>query len=106
MTNLSSTQEDFQNNEFELTDALTAFELLNDEQVKFICNELGIDEETIKAMSDDDFSDLYDKIADIEISETIKAGEGELSKRGLTAADIVTVIGNEIYYDVSEDDYD
>lgn len=96
MTNLSSNQEDFQNNEFELTDALTAFELLNDEQVKFICNELDTDEETIKAMSDDDFSDLYDKIADIEISETIKAGEGELSKRGLIAADIVTVIGNEI----------
>ena len=89
-----------------MTDALTAFDLLNDEQVKFICNEFDIDEEAIKAMSDNDFSDLYDKIADIEISETMKADEGELSKRGLTAADIVTIIGNELYYDDSEDNDD
>lgn len=87
-----------------MTDALAAFDLLNDEQVKFICNEFDTNEEAIKAMSDDDFIDLYDKIADIEISETMKADEGELSKRGLTAADIVTVIGNELYFDDSEDD--
>lgn len=89
-----------------MTDALTAFELLNNEQVKFICNEFDTNEETLKAMSDDDFSDLYDKIADIEITETMKADDGELSKRGSTAADIVTVVGNGIYIEDSEDEDD
>ena len=70
------------------------FRLLNRSQNEFISKELGFSEEQLKEMDDESFSDIYDRICDIEVDETLNAGEGEMSERGEMAVSIVTVVGN------------
>ena len=70
---------------------------LSKEQLDFIQSEVGQDVDALGVLEDDDIDSLYDKLCDIEVEETMAAGDGELSDRGKMAADIVTVIGNELY---------
>ena len=84
-----------------MSDAIKALNVLNPSQLEFIKEETGLDEEDIKKMTDDEFAELYDQIADIEIEEVCSAGDEEISERGNIAADIVTAVGEELYYDDS-----
>ena len=84
-----------------MSDSIKALNVLNPSQLEFIKEETGVDEEDIKKMTDDEFAELYDQIADIEIEEVCSAGDEEISERGNIAADIVTAVGEELYYDDS-----
>ena len=70
---------------------------LSKEQLDFIRSEFGHDPDALGVLEDDDIDSLYDKLCDIEVEETMAAGDGELSDRGKMAESIVTVIGNELY---------
>lgn len=73
--------------------------VLSQTQLEFIKEELGNDKDAIRNMGDDEIDQMYDRICDIEIDETVDADrEGrDLTERGKTAEGIVTVIGNELY---------
>ena len=83
-----------------MSDAIKALNVLNPSQLEFIKEETDVDED-IKKMTDDEFAELYDQIADIEIEEVCSAEDEEVSERGNIAADIVTAVGEELYYDDS-----
>lgn len=87
-----------------MSDAQKAVELLSQVQLDFIEVEIDVDKEAIEKMSDQEFSDLYDTICDIEVEETMKSeDEGtEPSEREKMAENIVTLLGNELY--AQEDD--
>lgn len=87
-----------------MSDAQKAVKLLSQVQLDFIEVETGADKEAIEKMSDQEFSDLYDTICDIEVEETMKnEDEGvEPSEREKMAENIVTLLGNELY--AQEDD--
>ncbi len=81
-------------------DAKKAINVLSQTQLDFIQEELGISKNSIVNMSDAEVLDMYDRICDIELEETIAADEkrgGEHSERELMAEGIVTVLGNELY---------
>ena len=80
-----------------MDDAKKAVGLLDESQLSFIQEELGHDPDALSALSDEDFEKLYDRLGDIEVEETMVAGDGDLSDRGKMAESIVTAIGNEIY---------
>lgn len=71
--------------------------MLDDEQLAFIEDELGVTKGEMIAMSRDEQDDLYDKICDIEIEEVCKNSEVD-TPRCAIASDIVTLLG-EIYRD-------
>lgn len=87
-----------------MSDAQKAVKLLSQVQLDFIEVEIDVDKEAIEKMSDQEFSDLYDTICDIEVEETMKSeDEGtEPSEREKMAENIVTLLGNELY--AQEDD--
>ncbi|MDR0804874.1 MAG: hypothetical protein LBN42_03715 [Oscillospiraceae bacterium] len=72
----------------------------SEKQYKFFKNEFDIGENEIdiasKEESKEELLELYDKLCDIEVDETIKAdgGNGKLSERGKTAETLVTLMGN------------
>lgn len=70
---------------------------LSKEQLDFIQTEFGHDPDALGVLEDDDIDNLYDRLCDIEVEETMAAGDGELSERGKMAESIVSVIGNELY---------
>ena len=71
-------------------------EKLNEDQLEFIRDELGITPEEISTFSDDEFDEkVYDPMCDIEIEET-PLDDSDLSDRGKLAESIVTVLGNSL----------
>lgn len=87
-----------------MSDASKVLKELGVSQLGFIEEELSYSKDDIASMSDDEVAKLYDRIADIEVEEVCKAeGTKNVSERGNMAADIVTVIGNELYA-IEEDD--
>lgn len=72
------------------------FNGLSDKQIDFICEECGIGIEEFKDSTDDKAYEIYDIICDVEVEETIKFDDKELSERGQQAETIVTIIGNNI----------
>jgi len=80
-----------------LSDAKKAVGLLDESQLSFIQEEFVHDPDALSALSDEDFEKLYDRLGDIEVEETMVAGDGDLSDRGKMAESIVTAIGNELY---------
>lgn len=70
---------------------------LSKEQLDFIQTEFGHDPDALGVLEDDDIENLYDRLCDIEVEETMAAGDGELSERGKMVESIVSVIGNELY---------
>lgn len=88
-----------------MRDAEKVKKLLSQAQLDFIKDEFGHEPDALGSMSDDEIDYLYELIADIEVDETVTAGDGKLSDRGRMAESIVTSIGNELYRpDEKEDD--
>lgn len=81
-----------------------ADKLLDENQLRFIQDEFGHDPDALSVLSDEELGNLYDRLGDIEVEETMAAGDGELSDRGKMAESIVTVIGNELYRPGDEPD--
>ena len=71
--------------------------MLDESQLSFIQEEFVHDPDALSVLSDEDFEKLYDRLGDIEVEETMVAGDGDLSDRGKMAESIVTAIGNELY---------
>lgn len=86
--------------------AEVVLDVLSQPQLDFIEQELGHIRESIEAMSDDEIDEMYDRIADIEMDETMDADaeDRDLTDRGKLAESIVTVIGNELYRPEDEPD--
>lgn len=87
-----------------MSDAQKAVKLLSQVQLGFIKEETGFDEETIRKMGDQEFSDLYDTLCDIEVDETMKNDDAEPSERERMVKNIVTLLGNELYAQEDEED--
>ena len=79
-----------------MSDAKIALELLSDELLKFVEHETGYSVEAIEKMSDDEFSDLYDTIADIEIYATLEELD-DPPERLEKASNFITIVGNALY---------
>jgi hypothetical protein len=69
---------------------------LSKKQLDFIFDEFKIDKDFLESMSEDELNNLYDDVCDIEVDETLKADDSELSERGKTAVEIVTIMGEAI----------
>lgn len=65
-------------------------------QQKYIAKNFFGSGELPEDISEDRLEEIYDALCDIEVDETIKAGDCKLSREGKLASDIVTVIGNAI----------
>ena len=61
---------------------LKSLRLSGPEHLGFIEKELGVSNDDIEDMSDDEFSALYDQLADIEVAEVSAAGDDDVSERG------------------------
>lgn len=72
------------------------FRGLNSRQLEFIGKECGATLNEINSADNSRKLSIYEAICDIEVEETIKAGDGTLSARGKAAESIVTIIGNNI----------
>jgi hypothetical protein len=85
---------------------MTTFEgtplIFADNDYAFMNHELGLSREVIDALDEDGLSDLYDKLCEIEIDETIKHLDDELSERGEMAVHLIDVIHGP--YDSTEFD--
>ena len=80
-------------------------EALDENQIQFVCKELFVSKDALLNSTREQIGDLYEKLCDIEIEEAIKAdNEGtDISSRGETVANIVTLWGNLLWDDDSED---
>ena len=85
-----------------------AFLDLTKDELGFLLDEFSVDKSWLETADEKTLADLYDKIADVEIEETISAGDSPLSMRGKLASSIVTKIGDtfQIYEDGIDDDWD
>lgn len=78
------------------SDAEIALMLLSNESLKFVQQETGFDKATIAKMTDDEFADLYDVIADIEINADLEEYSNP-SERFDKASEFIAVVGNALY---------
>ena len=69
---------------------------LTDKQINFIAEECNINADDIESLDEDSAYEIYECICDIEVEETLNAGDDELSERGKVAEKIVTFVGNKI----------
>ena len=69
---------------------------LNHLQIRFICQELKITENELFYMKEEQLSDVYDTMCDIEASEISLHIDEELPLRGKLASEIVTLWGNAL----------
>lgn len=67
-------------------------EKLTEQQLEFVNRELGLTEEEFFERKANDYDQLIEECADIEVEETVKAGEGDLSPRGVMAVEMVDLI--------------
>lgn len=67
-------------------------EKLTEQQVEFVQAELGLTEEEFLYRKENDCNQLIEDLADIEIKETIKAGDNDLSPRGVMAVEMVDFV--------------
>lgn len=78
------------------SDAEIALMLLSNESLKFVQQETGFSKEVIAKMTDDEFADLYDIIADIEINADLEEYSTP-SERLDKASNFITIVGNALY---------
>lgn len=70
--------------------------VLNDEQIKFICEECNIAKDELMRLDEDGLYDVvYEKMCDIEIAE-VPADDTSVSDHCIMASDIVTLLGNAL----------
>ena len=67
-------------------------EKLTEKQREFVKKELGLTEEEFFWRKENDYDQLIEDCADIEIDETIKAGNNDLSPRGIMAVEILDFV--------------
>lgn len=67
-------------------------EKLTEQQTEFVKTELGLTEEEFFDRKINDYDQLIEDFADIEIEETIKAGDNDLSPRGVMAVEMVDFV--------------
>lgn len=67
-------------------------EKLTEQQAEFVKTELGLTEEEFFDRKINDYDQLIEDFADIEIEETIKAGDNDLSPRGVMAVEMVDFV--------------
>lgn len=80
-----------------MTEFKSGVEQLNDEQVSFIENELGISAGEISGFNDEELnSKVYEPMCDIEIAEAPIGDDEEETERCKVASDIVTILGNSL----------
>ena len=73
--------------------------MLKDNHYEFILNELGIDRTKFDMLNESEKGDLYDKILDIELSETPCSKHPDiLTSRGETAIEIVNIMAKALGY--------
>ena len=77
-------------------------EKLTKKQRQFVKNELGLTEEQFFWRKEHDYDQLIEDCADIEIEETVKAGDNDLSPRGMMAVAMVDYVHGPYY--AEEDD--
>lgn len=65
---------------------------LTDKQRKFVTNELGLTEAEFFERKENDYDQLIEDCAAIEIEETIKAGDNDLSPRGVMAVEMLDFV--------------
>ena len=68
---------------------------LSKKQIEFICIECNVDKDTLLAMNEEQLDNVYDILCDVEISE-FDSEHDTVTEKGEAAADIVTIMGNEI----------
>ena len=79
-----------------MTEFKAGVESLDDEQITFIEDELGITGEDISGYTDDELNEkVYEPMCDIEIEEAPQDDADE-SDRCKMASEIVTVLGNSL----------
>lgn len=67
-------------------------EKLTEQQAEFVQAELGLTKEEFLYRKENDCNQLIEDLADIEIEETIKAGDNDLSPRGVMAVEMVDFV--------------
>lgn len=67
-------------------------EKLTEQQKEFVKDELGLTEAEFFERKANDYDQLIEECADIEVEETIRAGDGDLSPRGVMAVELVDLI--------------
>ena len=67
-------------------------EKLTEKQREFVEKELGLTEEEFFWRKENDYDQLIEDCADIEIEETIKAGNNDLSHRGIMAVEMLDFV--------------
>lgn len=78
-------------------------EKLTEQQKEFVLKELGLTEEEFFWRKEHDHDLLIDELADIEIEETIKAGDNDLSPRGVMTVEMVDLVHGP--YDPDDDEW-
>ena len=79
-----------------MTEFKAGVERLDDEQIAFIEDELGVTGEDMSGYTDDELNEkVYEPMCDIEIEEA-PADDGEESERCAMASEIVTILGNSL----------
>ena len=69
---------------------------LSKESLKFLDDSFGIHGDALDSFTEEQYDELYDRLCDIEVEETINADDEPLSDRGRMASDLVTILG-EVY---------
>lgn len=76
---------------------------LTEQQKEFVRKELGLTEEEFFWRKEHDYDQLIEDCADIEVEETIKAGDNDLSPRGVMAVEMVDFVHGP--YKEEDDDW-
>lgn len=79
-------------------------EKLTDQQREFVQKELGLTEEEFFWRKEHDYDQLIEDCADIEVEETIKANNNDLSPRGVMAVEMVDLVHGP-YNEEDDDDW-
>lgn len=74
-------------------------EKLTEKQVAFVQKELDLTEEEFFTRKEMDREGLIDECAAIEAEETVRAGDGDLSQRGVMAVELVDLIHGPYSWD-------
>lgn len=71
---------------------------LNEKQLEFLNEELGVSAEQLENMTEEELDTLYDSVADIEIEESMRCQNTAMSPRGDTAVGVVDTLSDVLGY--------
>ena len=76
-----------------------------DAHYMFLEDEFNVKMESLLGMSEDELDNIYNDVCEIEIDETMKNINTDLSERGKLAAEIVNIMADALGYVQDEDFY-